>query len=560
MIRFLSIKDLAVIDYVELELDSGLTILTGETGAGKSILVGALGLLRGARGSSSLVRSGAKRAIVEASAEDADGTEHVLRREVTTAGRSRAFVDERLVSTATLRTVGASLLDLHGQHDHQALLDAGSHIALLDQFAGLTALRARVETAFGVWRAAQTNLERARFQLAGRAERKEMVAFQLREISEVDPVNDEDTSLAAERQILANADRIHRLAAASYAELYEGDDAVLDTLDRIWKQVEELAELDPSLVIHLKGRDTIVSQLQELAYALRTHVSGVEASPERLQTVEDRVATIDRLKRRYGPALTDVLRTRDRLQNESVQLESDIDADACETAVTRTVTAYDEIARDLSDHRRRHAMVLATRLEQSLAELAMERTRFQVTVAPPNGDPVRTAQGIDEVEFYFSANPGEDLQPLARIASGGELSRVMLALRTVTSSDAPGRTLVFDEVDAGIGGEAAVRVGAKLRQLAEQYQVLCVTHLPQIAACGTSHHRVKKLVKDGRTLMTIERLDEEARAAEIARMMTGRRVSGKVLESARELLTEAGAIKQPADRAARSNRRSPDLE
>jgi len=560
MIRFLSIQDLAVIDYVELELDSGLTILTGETGAGKSIFVGALGLLRGARGSSSLVRSGAQRAVVEATAEDADGSERVLRREVTTAGRSRAFVDDRLVSTATLRTVGAALLDLHGQHEHQALLDAGSHIELLDQFAGLSALRARVEKAFGFWRAAQTNLDRARSQLAGRAEREEMIAFQLREISEVDPVSDEDTSLAAERHILANADRINRLAAESYAELYEGDGAALDTLDRIWKQVEELAELDPSLTVHLNGRDAIVSQLQELAYALRAHVSGVEASPERLQTVEDRIATLDRLKRRYGPTLADVLSARNQLQHEASQLENDIDADACETTVTRTATAYDELARDLSEHRRRHAKMLATRLEQGLAELAMERTRFQIMVAPPDGDPVRTATGVDEVEFYFSANPGENLQPLARIASGGELSRVMLALRTVISSDAPGRTLVFDEVDAGIGGEAAVRVGVKLQELAEHYQVLCVTHLPQIAARGTSHHRVKKSVKAGRTLTLIDRLDEEARAEEIARMMTGRRVSGNVLESARELLAEAGAIKQPADRAARSNRRSPDRE
>ncbi len=538
MIRFLRIRDMAVIDRLELELDAGFTILTGETGAGKSIVVGALGLLRGARASSSLVRTGAERAIVEAVAEDADGGERVLRREISAQGRSRAFVDDRLVSTASLRTVGAGLLDLHGQHEHQVLLDPSTHLDLLDRYAKLESLRGTVRDAFTRWQDARRGLKQARTSAETAVERAEIVALQLRDIEEVDPLENEDETLAAQRRILANAERIHQLSAESYAELYDGDHAALGVLNRVWKRVEELARFDAEFTQHVESRDAVLSQLEEMAYALRSHASGADASPEQLPAVEERLAGLERLKRRYGPTLADVIAHRTRLRLEREQIEGDVDLESLEAAVSEAGDAYAALARTLSERRRAASETLARSIERGLADLAMERTRFDVVFdEPPAGEAVRTERGIDQAEFYFSANPGEEVRPLARIASGGELSRVMLVLRTVIRTDAPGRTLVFDEVDAGIGGEAAERVGAKLRGLAERYQVLCITHLPQIAAYGTSHHRVTKSVRDGRTLAEVHRLDEESRASEIARMMTGTRVSGAVLESARELLS-----------------------
>ena len=540
MIRFLSIRDLAVIDRLELELDAGFTILTGETGAGKSILVGALGLLRGARASSGLVRTGAERAVVEAMAEDADGGERVLRREVSARGRSRAFVDDRLVSTAALRAVGARLLDIHGQHEHQALLDPSTHLDLLDRHADLGPLRGSVRDAFAGWQDARQRLEQARARAATAVERAEIVALRLRDIDEVDPVEGEDETLAAQRRLLANAERVHRLAAESYAKLYDGDGAALDVLDRVWRRVEELADFDGEFAPHLEARDTVRPHLEELAYALRSRAGGADASPEQLPAIEERLAKLERLKRRYGPTLADVVAHRHGLRREREQMEGETDLESLEAAASAAGERYAGLARTLSGRRRAAAADLARAVEGGLGELAMERTRFEVVfLEAAEGESAWTERGVDRVEFYFSANPGEDVRPLARIASGGELSRVMLALRTVISTDPPGRTLVFDEVDAGVGGEAAERIGARLHGLAERYQVLCITHLPQIAAWGTSHHRVAKSVRDGRTLASVDRLDGESRASEIARMMTGTRVSGTVLESARELLSPA---------------------
>ncbi len=539
MIRFLSIRDMAVIDRLELELDAGFTILTGETGAGKSILVGALGLLRGARASSGLVRTGAERAVVEAMAEDADGGERVLRREVSARGRSRAFVDDRLVSTAAFRAVGARLLDIHGQHEHQALLDPSTHLDLLDRHADLGPLRGSVRDAFAGWQDARRRLEQARARAATAVERAEIVALRLRDIDEVDPVEGEDETLAAERRLLANVERVHRLAAEGYAELYDGDGAALDVLDRVWRRVEELAGFDGEFAPHLAARDTVRPHLEELAYALRSRAGGADASPGQLAAVEERLAKLESLKRRYGPTLADVVAHRDGLRREREEMEGESDLESLEGVASAAGERYAGLARTLSGRRRAAAGELARAVEGGLGELAMERTRFEVVFLEAEGEAAWTDRGVDRVEFYFSANPGEDVRPLARIASGGELSRVMLALRTVISTDAPGRTLVFDEVDAGVGGEAAERIGARLHGLAERYQVLCITHLPQIAAWGTSHHRVTKSVRDGRTLASVDRLDGESRASEIARMMTGTRVSGTVLESARELLSPA---------------------
>lgn len=538
MLRFLSIARLAIIDSVDLELGPGLTVLTGETGAGKSIIVGAVDLLLGGRASADLIRTGAESAQVQAVVETPDGREIIVRRELTASGRSRAFIDGTLVTTAALRDTMAPLVDLHGQHDHQALLDPASHLDLLDEFAGLGADRQAVAAAFEAWRQSRDALASCQMDERERAARLELTAFQLSEIDRVNPRPGEDDDLAETRRVLANADRLHRLCQEAYDELYEGDGAVLERLGRVWKRVAELAALDRHFEGALAARDAVLPQLQDLAWQLRDRATHLEASPERLQEVEDRLAALERLKRRYGPTLQDVIARRAHLvaERDTLSMSGDRAAEL-EAEVARRRVQYLEAAERLSKARQAAAPRLTRHLEAELAELAMGAARCEVRFEPGGlPEPRWLPCGIDALELYLSANPGEDLRPLARIASGGELSRVMLALKTLVSTDAPGKTLVFDEVDAGIGGRAADAVGARLRQLGERFQVLCITHLPQVAAYAHHHYSIAKAVRNGRTVTLVDALSSERRVQEIARMMGGSTASPKVLDGARELL------------------------
>ncbi len=538
MIRYLSIHRLAVIDALELDCEPGLTVLTGETGAGKSILVEALGLLVGARASPDLVRTGEETATVQAVFETPEGREVIVRREISAQGRSRAFIDETLTTTAALRELGARLVDFHGQHEHQALLDPHTQLDLLDEFGGLSDLRRDVAEQFRRWGHLEAETARLRQLAEDRAARAELVAFQLAEIERVAPKPDEDQALLAERAVLANVDRIDRLSEEAYGDLYEREGAVVAQLAGIWRRVAELAALEPRFTPYLQLRDGISAALEDLAFFLRSYRSGLERSPERLQAVEARLADIERLKRKYGPTLADVLAKAARLRAELGELGEVPDRLARLDGDRQLArTAYLERARALSQARRRAALTLASCLEAALAELAMEKTRCEIRFTegePPEGE--WSERGIDRAEFFLSPNPGEDLRPLARVASGGELSRVMLALKTLVTTDLPGKTLVFDEVDAGIGGRVAEIVGAKLHRLSRRFQVFCITHLPQIAAWGDVHYLITKTVQRGRTLTRAVRLDEEARVDEIARLMAGGRLSDRIRASARELL------------------------
>jgi len=544
MIRFIRVSNLAVIDRLDVEFAPGFTVLTGETGAGKSILVGAVGLLVGGRASADLVRTGEETAAVQAIFETPDGREVIVRREVSSQGRSRAFVDGALVTSAALRDAAGSLVDLQGQHEHQVLLDPTVHLDLLDEYAGLKASRDAVAAAFRNWQ--QIHDERARLAAneQQKASRAEFLTFQLTEIDKAAPQPGEDDALATTRQVLANADRLQRLSDEAYATLYEGDQAALPALASVWKKVGELSALDPKFAPYVEARDAVKSQLEDLAFFLRSYSQSIDASPARLQEIEDRLALLERLKKKHGPALADVIARRDQLRRELHDIEHATERAAeLDAALQQVRTAYERVAGDLSSRRRSAAKEFARMLEKALADLAMAKTRCEVRFADASGDAAWTERCMDEAEFYISPNPGEELRPLARIASGGELSRIMLALKTLASTDTPGKTLIFDEVDAGIGGAVADVVGARLRALGERFQVLCITHLPQIAAYGSAHFRIEKGVKAGRTSTTVSALDGPDRQAEIARMISGADVSATVLASAREMI-EAKANKR----------------
>ncbi len=537
MLRFLSIRNLAVIDRLEIEFEAGLNVLTGETGAGKSILVGAVGLLVGGRASADLVRTGEETAAVEAIFETSTGSERIVRREVSAQGRSRASIDGALVTGAALRDLCAPLVDLHGQHDHQLLLDPMAHLDVLDAFADVSTERSTVAAAFA--RLQQIRSERDRLVTGERekAARAEFAAFQLAEIDRVSPKASEDDELSSARLVLANADKLQRLCADAYDALYEGDQAVLPALGMVWKKVGELAALDGRFGPYVDARATLKPQLEDLAFFLRSYASAIDASPARLQEVEDRLAQLERLKKKHGPTLDDVIRKAEALRQELDDVEHATERGATlDRAFAAAKAEYVAAAATLTARRQAAAIDFARRLEASLKDLAMSRTRCEARLRSAATEDEWSERGMESAEFYISPNPGEDLRPLARIASGGELSRVMLALKTLASTDAPGKTLIFDEVDAGIGGAVADVVGARLRRLASSYQVLCITHLPQIAAYGTAHYRIEKTVRGSRTVTSVGRVDGVQREEELARMIGGSEVSPAVIASAREML------------------------
>jgi DNA repair protein RecN (Recombination protein N) len=386
----------------------------------------------------------------------------------------------------------------------------------------------------------------------------ELATFQLAELDKAAPRAGEDEELEGLKKVLASAERVERLCEESYGLLYEQDGAVLASLGSVWRRVGELAALDPGFQPYLDAKDGIKSQLDDLALHLRRYADNIEASPARLQQVEDRLALLERLKRKHGPTLSDVLTRRDVLRSEVDELEQGSDRLAAQEEAQRQAAAsYLRLASSLSDSRRKAARQFSRAMEKLLADLAMEQTRFEVRFTDRLLEPEWTADGIEAGEFFLSPNPGEEVRPLARIVSGGELSRVMLALKTLTatrrfgftdessrspSAAAPG--LIFDEVDAGIGGRVADVVGARLRTLGSAFHVLCITHLPQIAAYADSHYLIEKRVEQGRTVTSVQKLDRQGRVAELTRMLGGATMTPQLRASAEEMLDKRADIPQ----------------
>ena len=541
MIRFLQIKNLAVIEELQLELEDGLTVLTGETGAGKSIVVGALGLLVGSRASSDLVRTGESSGSVEAIFEKADGSEILVRREVNSSGRSRAFVDGSLVTTADLRILGSALLDLHGQHAHQQLLNPGSHIDLLDEFGGLMGDRSSLFSLFENLRSSRLALNKATSETKGISDRLEAVRFQHTEIQKASLLPGEADRLRELKKRLLNSDSIHRLSVEAHHSLYEAEGSVIDSLAGIWRKVEELSELDDSFKTLLAARDSVQSQLEDIAQSLRNKGEGIDGSQESLQQVEDRLATLEDLGRKYGQG--DV----DRVLERQVELEAELQSlnnysdriKELTVKVKRAQQQYNRLAEGLSKKRQAIAPRLTERLEVLLGELAMENARCEFRFIQKESESGITERGVDQCELYLAPNEGEDARPLAKIASGGELSRIMLALKTAACSDEAGKTLVFDEVDAGIGGRVADVVGRRLKGLGQRFQVLCVTHLPQIAVYGSGQIEIRKAVAKGRTSTNAVAVSGSDRIDAIATMMGTGRPTTQNLRNADEMLKGA---------------------
>jgi DNA repair protein RecN (Recombination protein N) len=557
MLKVIRINNIALISEAVLEFGPGLTLLTGETGAGKSILVDALGLLLGDRAHADLIRSGEQQAVVEAIFVPADaaallephglphyGDEVVVRREVQPPSRGRASVNGALVPVGLLRELAPRLAAIHGQHDQQGLLDPGTHLSVLDRHAGLIARVEEVGARFAALREVEQRLERLRSDRREQERRRESLEFQACEIEKAGLRDGEEEELRREKGLQAHAGRLKTLAAENYGLLYEDEESVLDRLGQVFKRLEELARLDPAWERFVRSRSEIVGPLEDLSLSLRDYGDQLEASPERLDEIETRLALIERLKRKYGDSVQEVLAFAESCRAElggAASLEEQ--EHALEQQQASLASRYLEVATELSKRRRSSAGAFEKRVLAELRPLAMERARFEVGFTPERitsePDPAGwTEAGLESAEFLLSANPGEELKPLARVASGGELSRILLALKSVASLDALGLTLVFDEVDTGIGGAVAEAVGRKLRSMASRHQVLCVTHLPQIASLADRHYVVRKRVDGGRTRTSVVALEADDRVDEVARMLGGESITEAARQHAREMVRQ----------------------
>jgi DNA repair protein RecN (Recombination protein N) len=543
MLRFLRVRNFALIDQLELHFEDAFNLLSGETGAGKSIIVDALGLAAGSKASSDAIRTGESRAIVEAVFEasitsdlerlglDAEGSEVIIRREISSDGRNRVFINNQPSTVSALRDLAPLLLDIHGQHDQQTLMDSSSQLTLIDAFAGAGELATKVRHLDDSIQKTERQLADLIADHARKVERLDVLRFQRDEIQKANPRRDETEAAHQHLTVLSHASKLLEAATTGYEQLYESDISVSSILSHTERALHDAAQYDKRLEPLANQTESARIQIQDIAAGLRDYAARIEANPQELERLQSRLADLERLHRKYGPDLLAHLEKVNREMDSMGLAEAQKDKLLQQIAALRE--DYDKVARALSQKRRTASKKLETQVIRELKSLAMPNVRFEVqwTDVTPG-----RARGVDRADFLISANPGEDPRPLERIASGGELSRVMLALRTVLVVDEPAKTLVFDEVDAGVGGKAAETVGQKLQQLSRRYQILCVTHLPQIAACADHHYRIEKKVLDGRTVTRVEPLAGEDRVDEMVRMMSGSRVTDAVRQHIREML------------------------
>ena len=553
MLRELRIRDVAIIDEVSLSFGPGLNVISGETGAGKSILLQSLALLCGARGSGDLIRADADEAVVEGLFEcpvpdalrealglDDDG-EILVRRHVARSGKGRLYVNGAPITLALLGQLGEFLVHIYGQHDQALLLRPANHLDLLDRFAELAAQRSRMADTFAGYVEARRQRDECARLAATVAERRDLLEFQQRELATAAPLPGEEAELRQDRELLRHAERLETVCREGEALLYSGQGAMLGPLARLQQQLAELSPIAPPLGEIASLVDSGRVQLEEAALQLRAAVERLNRDPARLESIEERVAVLQRLARKYGVPADELPRTLTDIERELAQLDSQAaDAEAAEAVEAERRAAAVVVARELSAARRRAAQELERRMVDELGVLGMGGALFGV--AQDTDDASLSADGIDRIEFMLAANPGEPAKPLARVASGGELSRIMLALKALTAATGETPILIFDEVDAGIGGSVALAVARRLKALANTRQLLCITHLAQIAAYADHHVAVEKRQSGGRVITSARALSASQRVAEVSRMLGGTAAPAEAERYAKRLLAEARRV------------------
>lgn len=572
MLTLLKIKNIALIDELAVEFGDGLNLLTGETGSGKSIIVDSLGALTGERVSNDLIKQGEDSARIEglfsvvaspellnlldesgietdadprgvakahasARAKSADSIELIIRRELSLSGKNRVFVNNQLVTQGFLKSLGPLLADIHGQGEQASLYDIGTHIEVLDDFAAVDKERAKVADAFDDWSDVRSQLSTLEKDESEKLQLLDILRFQVNEIKTASLTPGEDTSLEEEKRRLNNTEKLSALSSEAHSLLYDNEDSTLATLDRSARIIAELAEYDARFRGFDEGLNAARAVIDELGSTARDFLSTLEFSPERLDEIENRLNEIVRLKRKYGETIEAVLEHL-RVSDERLQgIETaEFREEELKKQLAIAADAYLRSAALLHDARAKAALKLSKAVEQDLQAVALEKAKFEVRFTESE---TFSANGTDIVEFYFSANPGEPPRPLAKIASGGEASRLMLILKTAAKGEPNGKTAVFDEIDIGIGGRVAEAVGRKLKDLAGGQQVFCVTHQPQIASLADRHFVVEKSLAANKTRVGVHELDASARVDEIARMLAGEQITDAARENARAMLAGA---------------------
>jgi len=556
MLQELRIKNFAIIDELNLSFSKGFNVLTGETGAGKSIILNAVHLLLGDKATEEWIRGSEEEASVEAlfdisgnlelkervkakvPALQGTGEEEslIIRRVISRTGRGKVFISGSLATLGVLSEVGEGLLSIYGQHEHQSLQKVETHIDILDEFGGLIGLREEFQKKYQEFISLSEDVARIREEKERRAKERELMIFQSKEIAVSGVQIGEEESLKEERIILTHAKRLMDFAHFSEETLYSEEGSVIERIQKILNQGREMAAVDPSLSHPLKALESTLIQLEEIALVLRDYSRRVEISPMRLDEIENRLEEIDRLKRKYGPTVEKVFSFKARIEEALKSLNDDEERlSRLEDRLEPLRQVVKDLGERLSEGRKRVSLELRKSVERELNSLGMKKTIFEIHIDSLPLSP----KGVDRVEFLISPNIGEEVKPLAKIASGGELSRMMLAMKRILAKVGGRQVLIFDEVDSGIGGAMAEVVGKKLKELSRHHQVICVTHLPQIACFADQHHSVRKEVKSGRTITLVDRLDKGSIVDEIARMLGGVRVTEKTRAHAKEMIENA---------------------
>ncbi|HTM52236.1 MAG TPA: DNA repair protein RecN [Bryobacteraceae bacterium] len=548
MLLELVVENYAVVDRLRIRFHAGLNLLTGETGSGKSIVVDALGLLFGGRASADMIRSGQDRARVSGifTAPDLSGVdlaveegELLIEREILAGGKSRAFIGSRPAAAALLKELAPLLGDIHGQHEQQLLFSPEAQLRMLDQFAGS---RDSVHELFANWTAVKKQLEELERGGQEKLRLLDLWNFQKREIESTAPKPGEDEALEQERRVLMSLERLQESAGAAFAALYDSPDSALTMVRAATKRLDDLARIDTSVAAIRETLEPAAIAIQEASYSLRDYLDKLEPNPMRLEQIEERLAALDKLKRKYGASLEEVIAFLEEVRLQIGAVENTGERmEALRKRQSELAVAFETAAARLTAARRKAAQELERQVVGELASLAMERSVFRIELTPAPW----SQTGADAARFLVSANAGETPKPLEKVASGGELSRIALALKTCLAASGAGRTLVFDEVDAGVGGRAAEGIGRRLKQLAAADQVLCVTHLAQIAGFADHHYLVEKREAGGRTVATVEELDRAGRVREIGRMLSGEKLTSEALQQAERLIeTGLAAVKR----------------
>ena len=558
MLSVLKIRNIALISELQIEFGDGLNLLTGETGSGKSIIVDSLGAITGDRVSSDIIKDGAESGVIEGifsvrltdeiralfdesglEIDDGEFVEIIIKREISATGKNRIFINNQTATQSFLKRLGGLLVDIHGQGEQAAIYSPVNHLTILDFHLGngemLDLLSSHHEEVAKILKeiAQLESDENQKLQL------HDVLRFQVEEIEKVGLVVGEEDALEEERLRLNNIEKLTALGNEGYRLLYENEESVVSNLDKVVRKIDELKEFDSAFGEYTEGLNSAQAILSDLAFTLRDFKGSLEFSPERLTEIESRLAEISRLKKKYGGSIEAILlhlaESKERLLNME---SSELRRTELQKALNKAREGYLQIADDIHDKRREKGTSFSKLIEKELKDVALEKARFEIRLEA-NRDDVSsyTRTGYDSAEFFFSANPGESLKPLVKVASGGESSRLMLTLKSAGMSDSDDKAVVFDEIDTGISGRVAEAVGRKLKRISRSQQVLCVTHQPQVAALADHHLLIDKTVLKGRTEVSVRILDEQERVEEIARMIAGETITDSALEHARELIS-----------------------